>query len=185
IDSALATFLQIRMKLHQSERDTTVRRLQRAGELLVSYIAAHPDAPVSTDAYNAFQESVPEWSGSSLTLTQCLLALHHPSKPTALPTIDLVQNVDGGAEAFLQPLTQKQRKLLVTLCLGAARRLLDEKHFDGARKVLHFTKEAFPELAEEPLETVVPSEKIETPQQPSQTSIEEEKNLRLLDGLLL
>ncbi|KAF2263717.1 hypothetical protein CC78DRAFT_265472 [Lojkania enalia] len=184
IELAIATFQQAMKPSLTASHATCSRRCQPAGAILVDHILAHPQQPVPTEVYEAFQVSVKNWAGSYARLIQSLLWLHHPNKPSAGPGLNFLNDPEGASKRIYQA-KPRRRHYIIQLCLGVAKQMLEQKSFKNAQIVLEFAKNNFPELVSETEDSVEGTHgSASSESKPSWKQQREQENLQLLDSLL-
>jgi hypothetical protein len=148
-----------------------------AGGHLINRIISNTNHSIDPELFDSFLLSTPQWLGEWSRLVQSMLWLHHPSEPSAVPGLRFVKDPAGAIRFINAP--PRRRNYLIQLCLGVARQLIDQEQFADAQIVMEFTKEHFADIV------------LSKPAAVGQQSQEqkraryEEKNLRLLDRLIL
>jgi hypothetical protein len=179
----IARFTQAHERV-QEHADKNYGVLRPAGQYLVHAIMSRPRSTVNGDVYNSFLRSTRFWiNGKWAQAVDGMLHLHHPTTASAVPGLRFIQD-SAGAATFAHAIPG-QRRFTVQLCLGVARHLLEEESYQDAQFVMAFAKQHFPDLV---LSNLPPSEWQSVDRQLKKIKRErkwEEKNLELLDGLVL
>ena len=165
------------------EHDKQHERLRSAGQYLVQAIMSKPTDSISHNLYKSFRRSAKLWvPGKWTQAVNSMLYLHHPATPFAAPGLRFIRDPTGAA-TYANAIPS-QRRFIVQLSLGVARRLLEEERYEDAQVVMAFTKQYFPDLV---LSNLPIEQKAVVDRQSSKIEKarrEEERNLELLEALV-
>ncbi|CAI6340271.1 unnamed protein product [Periconia digitata] len=178
-DEGLTIFLRALNMCKSGEHDFSLKMIQPLGGHLVGRIEREPSSGGSTNIYDLFLNSSSAWLSTWSKAVEAMLWLHHPTKPTAYPGLELII-ASQGQESFMQNihLSNSRRLFMVRLSFGVAQHLLDQEKSVEAQMAMRFAQQHFGDL-------VLPK----TPH-PERTSNEktrqkkEEWSLQMLDNLL-
>ncbi|KAF2661265.1 hypothetical protein K491DRAFT_711169 [Lophiostoma macrostomum CBS 122681] len=158
LNHAVVAFMKAKETLGDSSK-ASGKVLRRSGTPLLRRIMAEGRPAIEPDMYESFLESAKSWALSSWSGSlQAILRLHHPTWPTAAPSIAYLRS--GNALARVSSVgdvgktfkhyrnIERNRRYLIHLCLEAARRCLAEQNYSDAQFALEFAKNHFPELTE-------------------------------------
>jgi hypothetical protein len=150
--------------------------LRPAGGHLVNRIVSSTEQTFEPELYHSFLVSSQRWLGTWSRAVQSTLWLHHPSEPSATPGLRFIQD-PAGAVTFVHS-SRSRRHFLVQLCLGVARKLLEQEKVGDAQAVMEFTKQYFADV-------VLPKALVvEQPTTEAWRLRKERENLELLDRLV-
>ena len=158
------------------DHGTTYGVLKPAGAHLVDRISSGTAGSIEPELYESFSQSSERWLGSWSQVVEPMLRLHHPTEPSALHGLRFIQDPAGAITRI--HCSRSRRKFLVQLCLGVARRLIEEEKYTEAQVAMEFAKEHFPEIV-----------LLKAPVEDEQASVQwrvrrEQENLDMLDSLV-
>jgi hypothetical protein len=177
LDQGLAVFMQAFRMAENQGIETAYHILRPAGAHLVNRIISTPDSTMAPELYHSFLLSSRRWLSNWGSAVESILWLHHPTQRSASPGLRFLQDPVGAVTHVHGP--QGRRLLLVQLCLGVARQLLEEERYVEALVAMQFSKEHFADL-------VLSNPPAAVPQPAAQDGQHRERiNLELLDQLAL
>jgi hypothetical protein len=175
LDQGLAVFMQAFRMAENQGIETAYTVLRPAGAHLVNRIISMPDSAMVPELYHSFLLSSRRWLGNWGSAVESMLWLHHPTQKSALPGLRFLQDPTGAIAHVQGP--QGRRLLLVQLCLGVARQLLEEERYVEAQVAMQFSKEHFADLVLSKAPAAAPQPSVRNRQH------REKINLELLDQL--
>ncbi|KAH6616372.1 hypothetical protein C7974DRAFT_416514 [Boeremia exigua] len=162
--------------------DNKYKSLWHAGRYLLHAIVSSPTESISCNLYQSFQQSAKLWNpDNDMQSVESILWLHHPTRASATPGLQFIQDRAGAVIFANAPVGQ--RRFIVQLALGVAHQLLAEERYADAQAVMSFTKLHFPDLVLPDLPTA-PTAVVDRRSWIERARIEEEKIIELLDSLV-
>jgi hypothetical protein len=185
LSEGLSTFMQAFRMAELAGLESAYTVLRPAGAHLVQRIVSTTESTIAPELYQAFMSSTQRWLGMWGQAVKARLWLYHPTKPSALQGLRLLQD-PAVAIAQIRGL-QSRRHFLVQLCLDVARQMIEEEKYAEAQVAMHFSKEHFPDLvlSTPPPPAVAPQSTTRNEERKERKESREKHNLDLLDQLAL
>ncbi|KAF2033705.1 hypothetical protein EK21DRAFT_108833 [Setomelanomma holmii] len=175
LDEGLVMFMQAFCMAEVEGFESNYVALRPTGAHLVNRIISADSSAIDPDVYQLFLRSSPRWLGNWSQAVEAMLWLHHPKQSTTLPALSYIKD-PSGALSYVNA-SKSRRHFLVQLCLGVARKSLDDEKYADAQVAMEFTKSHFADL-------VLSKPQTPEPQAAARHRARKEKeNLDLLDSL--
>ncbi|UPX14519.1 uncharacterized protein EKO05_0004998 [Ascochyta rabiei] len=166
------------------QSDKSYEQLRPAGQYLVQAVMSKPTNTIGRELYNSFRHSTQLWINSRWSqAVDSMLWLHHPTTASAAPGLRFIMD-PAGAATYANAIPS-QRRFIVQLILGIARQLLEEESYRDAQTVMAFAKQHFPDLVLSNLSTEQQPVADRLSKKVERERRREERNLELLDSLVL